>query len=270
MRMFMVNQPRVIGADAESQAFALDAARAYSSKAAMAHPYFVKLLPDEEERQWLADGASSFSNLLKRAADHLLNRSEHKEAVFIEKSPIHTLFYPKIHVDFEKPRFVVVVREEGAIIHSMVQARWIPLIGKRVKEIYGLRVIPYLAATLICFDYMDVISSFKRTHEYHEVRYEHLVTLHPDEARKYLSRLIGIDLEPLYIERPFSPEASSRERTLHLDRTHAYISKTPRFIIHLNEMLFRPPISPMSKVAHTIFNVAIKLRRARSNRPVVY
>lgn len=265
MRMLMVGQPKIVGADAESQVYALDSIKRYHVDEAKEHPYFKKLLP-EADIDRLAVSVKSYRHFLREGINRSFELSEGAES-FIEKSPIHTLYYSQILQDYPNAEVILVSRNYGAIAHSMVWARWIPIIGKRLAEIPILRIIPYLAAVVICYDYQQVIQSLKKDIDYKLVQYEELVKLDRQEAREYLSGLIGIDLEPLYIERPFSPEASSRERTLHTDRISAFKRSTPQLILWLEERLFSDSPRNSSKLLDSFFDMLIRFRRRRSNRP---
>jgi hypothetical protein len=259
MRMLLVKQPDVSGADAESQVYALDHQKKYSVESALRHPYFIKLLSRETLEQF-ASSSDSFVSLLKKASKRVLEDSGNE--IFIEKSPIHTLFADLLHRDFNSPRFLLVEREPGAVIHSMVQTKWIPIPIKRFKDFTVLRLIPYFSATLLYYNYHLAINRFKSQYSHSCIRYEEIVGMSPNELKEHLSRLIGIELRPLFIERPFSPEAASMERKIHQDRIDAFRSRTPRLILNLQAALFdSTPLSNDKKFWKWLMNTLLKFKR---------
>jgi len=233
MRMLLVNQPLVGGTDAESQVYALKRKKAYLTQAALAHPYFKKLIRESDLRD-LANSNNDFVQLFWSAVEFYLHQHTEKK-VFMEKSPIHTLFWRQILKDYLEVQFILVERNPSATIHSMVTTRWIPIPFKGLGYNPVFKFLPYIFATLLSYEYFIEAERIKSFGNAAIVKYEEMVQKSPDDLRISFSKMLGVELSELYIERPFSPEASSRERKLHTDRIDGYKSNTPRSILWLHK-----------------------------------
>lgn len=133
-------------------------------------PIHILWLLPEVDRGQLSNSFNSYRDYLREGVNRSFELNERGE-VFIEKSPIHTLYYSQLLHDYPNAEVILVSRDYGAIVHSMVRARWIPLLGKKLSETPFFRLIPYLAAVVVSYDYFLAIESLKKQVDYKLVRY---------------------------------------------------------------------------------------------------
>mgnify|MGYP006278889353 FL=1 len=244
-RMLVRNQPQISGSEQESRWFSRQIWEPYTLQRALENSYVQGLLEEEAIRSIYArsrDWAEFFREMVR----HKLRSTT--AAFFVEKTPAQTLCIRRIRRRIPECQFLVVWRQAGAVIHSMVVTPWIGLRVQRLPGSLWPRFLAYWeAASIYCAYWWKIRELWHRDARSVVLRYEDIVR-QKINLREFFREWLGVELGELFISRPFSAEVEHRHYELDESRCDAYCEHMPLWVRKVVEFTFPEPSVPARAV----------------------
>ncbi|MCB9233623.1 MAG: sulfotransferase [Bacteroidia bacterium] len=238
LNMLVKDQPEIGGSRKESQFYSSFNRQSYQLQPYLDSPYFQFLFSAEEIREIFA-AAQNPLDFFRLAMQKYRQKAGIK--VFVEKSPIHTLYFREICRDFPKARFIFIHRDPCANIQSLAFTQWIPLLADRLPgRLKQHKFLRYFSAMLSYEQFRQASREIVQSEEcLLEISYEQLVLEEVDLRSELLSKT-GLNLAPMYISRPFSDAVEHREYKLDRSRIEGYKRQMPLKVQNLIRLTFEP------------------------------
>ena len=151
INMLVMNQSRIFGSTEESQFYTTTLKAPYKLETFLTSSFFNKLL-NEKESKVVFERSVNHIDFFRNTISYCLDRE--KKLIFVEKSPMHTLFYKRLKNDFENVSFMVIKRNICANIQSIAFTKWIPLSSDFLPGyLKNNKSIRYFFATLHMYKY---------------------------------------------------------------------------------------------------------------------
>lgn len=236
--MLITGQPAIAGSVRESQFYGTVFRQPFVLKTFLDDTYFNDWLSKEEITRLFSVSANASSFFRSAIQSHLEATGK---GVFVEKSPLHTLYHHRLLSDFDKPIFILIERNPAANVQSIAFTRWISLPTDRLP--LGLSKagsIRYFGATLLFYEYWRACRKIERLPEtVLHLQYEDLVQSKVN-TRDLLSKALSTELNELYVSRPFSDAVTHRKEGMDTSRINDYQTKMPAWIQYWIFSVFAP------------------------------
>ena len=236
--MLVRNQPEVSGSNFESKFYAIANKRTFEKHTFLNDEYFGSLL-SEAEINSLFDKSFNARDFFKNVIQY--KTAKESSSCFVEKSPIHALFYKKILADFDNVSFILIYRNAAANIHSIATTKWIDLFCDKFPDrLRNNKSIRYFFAITHYYKYWATCKEIEKLKEtVLTLQYEDIV-LEKSAIKESLENVIGKELSPLFIARPFSSEVVHKNSGFDKSRVDDYQQKMPLRIQKIIKMIFNP------------------------------
>lgn len=236
--MLINDQPRMVGSKFESQFYTISMKKPFVLSTFLDDPYFNDLLGADKTRELFAQSTSHL-DFFKKAI--LFKLDDSGKDHFIEKSPMHTVYYNDIYKNFENVSFVLINRKPAANIQSIAFTKWINLLSDKFP--FGLskvKWIRYLFASLLFHEYWkDSKLIEKHPATIATFSYEDII-LEKVNVKAVLDKGFGFEMAPLYVSRPFSDAVKHKNHGFDKSRVEDYKEVMPKYIQNYIEMIFEP------------------------------
>ncbi len=248
--MLVRDQPCIGGSNLESKFYTIANKQPFRVETFLNDDYFNSILKSDDIRRLFRESASAIE-FFKKAVD--LNVAEKKYGCFVEKSPVHTLFYDQLLSDFENVSFILIYRNPAANIYSIATTKWINLPCDKLPDVVSKnKMIRYFFAMTLYYKYWHACKKVERLKEtVLTLNYEDIV-LGKSDIKEQLEEALGQELEPLYIARPFSAGVAHKNSGFDTSRVNDFEDKMPRGIKKIAQLVFNPK-STFDFIARTIF-----------------
>lgn len=251
--MLVREQKFIGGSDKESAFFSRIKKNKFSISEYIDSRYFQSLLSEEEIHQLFSD-SDSHIDFFKNAIDYYLSKQGKK--IFVEKTPAHTLYYSDIKKDFENALIILIKRTPAAVINSMVKTKWITLYSDNFPSfIKNNKVFKYLSACIKYHRYDREYKKISTDPDTLNLNYEDIVKENID-LKKILENRLDIELNDLFIPRPFSQEVEHRRYEFDESRIYGYKKSMPQWAQTLASFIFSP-INKLDKITSVLITYLI-------------
>lgn len=232
------HQSKIFGTAYESQFYTRVKRQPYALDNYINDEYFAHVFTVEELTK-LFSTSSSHQELFRNAIK--LKLAESNKNVFVEKSPMHTLFYKEILNDFDNPEFIIINRNPFSNIQSIAFTKWISLpsdaLPGKLKSNKGIR---YFFSTFILYKYQKVVKELSQHSKCILVLSYEDIVLEKINVKQELENVLGFELDPLYVPRPYSDAVSHTNRVLDKSRIDDYKNVMPKIVQRYIKALFAP------------------------------
>lgn len=250
--MLINDQPRMIGSKYESQFYTISMKKPFVLSTFLDDEYFIDLLGADKIKE-LFNKSSSHLDFFKKAMSFKLDESGKDH--FIEKSPMHTVYYNDIYKNFENVSFILINRKPAANIQSIAFTKWINLLSDKFP--FGLakqKGIRYLFASLLFHEYWrDSKKIEKHPATIATFSYEDII-LEKVNVKSVLDKGFGFEMAPLYVSRPFSDAVKHKNQGFDKSRVEDYKEVMPVYVQRYISMIFEPK-TIIEKIARIPFLV---------------
>lgn len=236
--MLVRGQKHIAGTHRESQFYHWIKVHPFQKEAYRKQRYFLELLSPEEIDE-VFDRSEDPADFFRKAIDKVAENTG--KSIFVEKSPNHTFFHKEILRDFPNAAFILLNRHPCAVVHSVVQTKWIPLHVERLPGPLGRsKFLKYMNAMLLYARYHWYIRGIKGSPQcLLDLQYEDVIA-GDDGLRQLFEEKLGVEMDELYISRPFSAETEHKEYKLDRSRIEGYKKKMPRWAQRMGNLSFLP------------------------------
>ena len=237
VNFLVMNQPKICGSSWESQYYTTVYRKPYVLNTFIEDPYFKHLLNQEEISKIFlkaATHAEFFRNAIK------FKLKQNNSEIFVEKSPMHTLFYKEILQDFDNPEFILINRNPFSNIQSIAFTKWIPMPDFLPLRFQSSKTIRYFIATYIYHKYWKVSKvvskhpKCKLTLNYEDIILENI------NIKQELENAIECTLNELFVSRPYSDAVTHKNRVLDKTRVDDYKNVMPLSVQRYIKAIFNP------------------------------
>ncbi len=238
INFLVMNQPKIFGTVQESQFYTTACRKPFVLNTYLNDRYFCKLFEPSEIEDLFSISASHiefFNNAIKRKL------KESNKSVFVEKSPMHTLFYEEITRDFNNAEFILINRNPFSNIQSIAFTKWISLPSDKLPDwVSSNKSIRYFFSTYLFYKYWKVSKEVskhpkcKLTLSYEDVILEKV------NVKQELEKALGFELNELYVARPYSDAVTHKNRILDKSRIDDYKNVMPRSVQYYIRVVFQP------------------------------
>lgn len=238
VNMLVINQSKIYGSTNESQFYTTTFRKPFTIDTYSTNGYFNTLL-NKDEIATIYEKSENHLSFFKNAISYLLGR-ENKE-VFVEKSPMHTLYYEELYHNFENVEFMIINRNACANVQSIAFTKWIPLSSDIFPSfIRNNKVVRYFFATLHYYSYVKVCKEVEKHPACKlSLNYEDII-LEKINMAELLENALGFSPDELYVSRPFSDAVTHKNYGLDKSRVEDYKLKMPLYIQGFINLLFYP------------------------------
>ena len=238
INFLVMNQPKITGSVFESQFYTNANRKPYILSTFTEDHYFSKLLAPEVINE-IFSTSTDHINFFRNAILYKLNQS--KTEIFIEKSPMHTLFFKRILKDFENVEFILINRNPFSNIQSIAFTKWIPLQSDILPgNLKSKKSIRYFLSTYLYYKYWMIS---KRVAKHPKCKlvlsYEDII-LEKVNVKEELEQALGITLNELYVARPYSDAVTHKNRILDKTRIDDYKNVMPLYVQRYVKAIFQP------------------------------
>lgn len=257
--MLVRNQPHVSGSDLESKFYAIANKLPYQPETFLNDVYFKSILSGNEINNIYKKSTNAigfFRNVIKYKTDQV------GANCFVEKSPIHTLYYKQIVNDFDNVSFILIYRNPAANIHSIATTKWIDLpCDKFPFQLKKNKSIRYFFSIMHYYKYWFICKEVEKKKETVLVlNYENII-LEKAEIKEQLEFATGVKLSPLFIARPFSSEVTHKNTGFDKSRVDDYKQKMSIGTQKIIQLIFEPLSAKDYIVRFFILNLWLKPSR---------
>ncbi len=237
VNFLVMNQPKIFGTVWESQFYTRVYRKPFQLSTYLEAKYFTHLLKEEEIKDIFSKSSSHtefFRNAIK------LKLIQNNTEIFVEKSPMHTLFYREILRDFDNPEFILINRNPFSNIQSIAFTKWIPMPGFLPARLNSSKTIRYLISTYLYYKYWKVCKKVsvhpkcKLTINYEDIILEKV------NVKQELENALGFTLNDLHVPRPYSDAVSHKNKVLDKTRVDDYKNVMPRRVQRYIKAIFKP------------------------------
>lgn len=236
--MLVRGQNHIAGTHIESQFYHWIKVNPFRKEVYREQRYFLDLMT-AEEIDVVFDRSKDPMDFFRNAMQAVGEKTG--KQIFVEKSPNHTFYWKEILRDFPDAAFILLHRNPCAVVHSVVKTQWIPLHVERLPGPLGRsKFLKYLNAMLLYARYHWYIRGIKKSPRCAlELQYE-AVILGGTELRQVFADTLGVEMDELYISRPFSAETQHRDYKLDSSRIEGYKKNMPRWAQRFCNLSFLP------------------------------
>jgi Sulfotransferase family len=236
--MLINGQPTFVGSKHESQFYTIALKKPFVESTFLKDEYFKELLGEDVIKSLFSESKDHF-DFFNKAMDY--RREKDNAPVFVEKSPMHTVFYKDLPAKFPDVGLVLINRHPAANIQSIAFTKWINLLSDKFP--FGLnknKYIRYVFASLLFHEYWkDSKKIEKDPRTLITICYEDVI-LEKIDLRSQLSKAFGFEFNPLYVSRPFSNAVSHTNEGYDRDRVSGYKQSMPKSIQYFINAVFTP------------------------------
>jgi hypothetical protein len=238
INMLAVNQSSIYGSISESQFYTTTLRQPYELSSYIGSYYWKSILSADEMKQ-IFSTSEDHKSFFRNAIRHCLKR-ENKN-IFVEKSPMHTLFYKDIINDFENAEFMIINRNCCANIQSIAYTKWIPLASDNLPAVISKnKLVRYFFATFHFYKYWKVCREIEKNPLCKlSLQYEDII-LEKIDMKEKLKEALGFTPDQLYVSRPFSDAVTHKNYTLDTSRVEDYKNKMPASVQYIINSIFNP------------------------------
>ncbi len=232
------NQSKICGTAWESQFYMAFRRKPFTLDSFLKNRYFAHLLTAEEITD-IFSRSKSHTDFFRNAIRLKLEQSG--KQIFIEKSPTHTHYYKSIIKDFDNPEFIIINRNPYDCIQSIATTKWMTLPSDVFpKSIRSNKSIRYFFSAYIFYDYTRVANKISKhplcilTLNYEDIILEKI------NVKELLDKALGIELDPLYVPRPYSNAVKHKENKLDRSRIGDYKNVMPKNVQRYIRAIYFP------------------------------
>lgn len=237
INFLVMNQPKIFGTVWESQFYTTIYRRPFQLMTYIKDQYFTHLFNPEEIKE-LFSKSSSHPEFFRNAIKLKLQQSN--KNVFVEKSPMHTLFHKEILRDFENAEFILINRNPFSNIQSIAFTKWIPMPKMLPVRLKTSKTIRYFFATYLFYKYWKVSKKVSKHPKCKlTISYEDII-LENVNVKQELENALGFNLNELYVPRPYSDAVSHKNRVLDKSRVDDYKNVMPQYVQRYIKAIFMP------------------------------
>ena len=238
INMLVMNQSKIFGSTEESQFYTTTLRAPYSIETFLSSSFFNKLLSENESRD-LFNRSANHIEFFRNTISYCLERE--KKQIFVEKSPMHTLFYENLKSDFENVSFMIIKRNSCANVQSIAFTKWIPLSSDFLPGfLRNNKSIRYFFATLHMYKYWCYTKAIEKDPAcILSINYEDII-LENLNMKEELQKALGFELDELFVSRPFSDAVSHKNYGLDKSRVYDYKNVMPANIQYFINSIFNP------------------------------
>ena len=237
VNFLVMNQPKIFGTVWESQFYTRANRKPFVLDTLIKNPYFAHLLKPEEIKE-LFSVSSSHVEFFRNAIKLKLKQSN--KDVFVEKSPMHTLFFQEILRDFDNPEFILINRNPFSNIQSIAFTKWIPLPDLLPESLKSKKSIRYLVSSYLFYKYKKAGSKLSKHPKcILTLSYEDII-LENGNVKKDMESALGFEMSELYVPRPYSDAVTHKNRVLDKTRVDDYKNVMPQKVQRYIKALFLP------------------------------
>jgi hypothetical protein len=236
--MLINDQPDFFGSKHESKFYTIALKKPFVESTFLNDDYFNELLGEEVIKSIFSTSKDHFE-FFNKAMNYCREKSG--SPIFVEKSPMHTVYYKDIPKRFPDVGLVLINRHPAANIQSIAFTKWINLMSDKFplgisKNIY----VRYLFASLLFHEYWrDSKKIEKDPRTIITICYEDVI-LEKNDLRAQMSKAFGIEFNPLYVSRPFSNAVSHTKEGFDKDRVNGYKQSMPKSVQYFIKAVFTP------------------------------
>ncbi len=236
--MLINGQPTFVGSRHESKFYTIALKKPFVEETFLNDEYFKSLLGEEVVKLLFAESQNHFE-FFNKAMDY--SRQKMSAPNFVEKSPMHTVYYKKIPKSFPNVGLILINRHPAANIQSIAFTKWINLLSDKFPFGLGRNLyIRYIFASLMFHEYWkDSKKIEKDPNTLITICYEDVI-LEKVDLRAKLSEVFGIEFNPLFVSRPFSNAVTHTNEGYDKDRVNGYKKIMPKSIQYFINAVFTP------------------------------
>jgi len=119
--MLVNKQTHIGGVFRESQFYTDIFTKVYSLKMYLENEFYLNLL-DKNDVEQLFRQSSNHIEFFKKSIEFYLHKNN--KNYFVEKSPVHTLYFENILRDFDNPRIILIMRNPAAVIYRFYSTHY--------------------------------------------------------------------------------------------------------------------------------------------------
>jgi len=236
--MLINGQPDFFGSKHESKFYTIALKKPFKESTFTNDEYFKELLGEAIIKSIFALSKDHY-DFFNRVMNYC--REKNGAPIFVEKSPMHTVYYQDIPKRFPDVGFVLINRYPPANIHSIAYTKWINLTSDKFPFGIGKNTyVRYLFASLLFHEYWrDSKKIEKDPRTLMTISYEDVI-LEKGDLRAEMSSAFGIDFNTLYVSRPFSNAVSHTKEGYDKDRVFGYKNTMPKSVQYFINAVFTP------------------------------